>query len=62
MFGLELLEKGKIEIPSEVKKLAEEREKAREEKNWKKADELRNKINKLGFTINDKSEGYEIKK
>lgn len=62
IFGLKLLEKEKIEIPSEIKKLAEEREKARQEKNWKKADELRNKINRLGFIVNDTSEGVVIKK
>lgn len=62
VFGLKLLEKEKIEIPSEIKKLAEEREKARAEKNWKKADEIRDKINKLGFIVNDTPTGWEIKK
>ncbi|MCX6751113.1 MAG: cysteine--tRNA ligase [Candidatus Pacearchaeota archaeon] len=62
VFGLKLLEKEKIEIPGEVKRLAEEREKARKEKNWKKADEMRNKINKLGFAVNDTPDGWEIKK
>ena len=37
VFGLNLLKKGKIEIPRNVKKLAEEREKLRTEKNCKKA-------------------------
>jgi len=62
VFGLNLLEKEKINIPQEIKTLAEEREVTRREKNWKKSDELREKINKLGFVINDKQEGYEIKK
>jgi cysteinyl-tRNA synthetase len=62
VFGLKLLEKEKIKIPAEVKKLSEEREKARAEKNWKKADEIRDKINKLGFVLNDTSEGVVIKK
>jgi cysteinyl-tRNA synthetase len=62
VFGLNLLEKKEIEIPAEVKKLADERDKARKNKDWKKSDELRDKINKLGFAINDKPEGYEIKK
>jgi len=62
VFGLDLLKKEKIKIPADVKKLLEEREKFRKEKNWKKADELRSKINKLGFIVNDKSEGYEVKK
>jgi cysteinyl-tRNA synthetase len=62
VFGLKLLEKNKIEIPAEVKKLAEERESARKNKDWKKSDELRDKINKLGFVINDTPNGWEIKK
>jgi cysteinyl-tRNA synthetase len=62
IFGLKLLEKEKIKIPAEVKKLAEERETARKNKDWKKSDELRNKINKLGFIVNDTAEGWEIKK
>jgi cysteinyl-tRNA synthetase len=62
IFGLNLLKKEKIKIPSEVKKFLEEREKARREKNWKRADELRNKINKLGFIVNDTVDGWEIKK
>ncbi|HPD81877.1 MAG TPA: cysteine--tRNA ligase [Candidatus Pacearchaeota archaeon] len=61
-FGLNLLKKERVEIPVEVEKLAKEREKARKNKDWKKSDELRDKINKLGFIINDKIDGYEIKK
>jgi len=62
IFGLKLLEEEKIQIPAEIKKLAEERDKARKEKNWKKADELREKINKSGFIVNDSFDGWEIKK
>lgn len=62
VFGLKLTEKEKIKIPSEIKNLVEERENYRREKNWKKADELREKINKLGFVLNDTKEGVEIKK
>jgi cysteinyl-tRNA synthetase len=62
VFGLKLFEKEKVDIPEEVKKLAEEREKARKEKNWKKSDEMRDKIKKLGFAVNDTVNGWEIKK
>lgn len=62
VFGLKLLNREKIEISGEIKKLAEEREKTRKEKNWKKADEIREKINKLGFIVNDMPDGWEIKK
>ncbi|HTZ41906.1 MAG TPA: cysteine--tRNA ligase [Candidatus Omnitrophota bacterium] len=62
VFGLELGKDEKIEIPNAVKKLMEEREKARAEKNWKKADEIRNKIKKQGYIIEDTESGARIKK
>ncbi len=62
VFGLRLFEKKEIEIPGEILKIAEEREEARKNCDWKKADELREKINKLGFAIEDKEKGYSIKK
>ncbi len=62
IFELKLLEKKELEIPNEVKELAEQREKARKEKDFEKADELRDKISKLGFIINDAKEGYKIDK
>jgi len=49
-------------IPEEIKKLAEERELARKNKDWKKSDELREKINSMGYEIKDSSEGYKINK
>jgi cysteinyl-tRNA synthetase len=62
VLGLELFKKEKIKIPKEIMKLVNEREKARQEKNWKKSDELRDKINELGYQIDDTSEGTKIKK
>jgi len=62
VFGLNLLKQEKVEIPEEIKKIAEEREKARKEKNWKKSDELREKLTKKGWQINDTKEGYELGK
>jgi cysteinyl-tRNA synthetase len=62
VFGLKLLEKEKLEVPSEIKKIVAEREKARENKEWKKSDELRQKIKKLGWWVDDTSEGPKIKR
>ncbi len=62
VFGLGLLEKEKVKIPAEVKKLISDREKFRKEKDWKKADSLREKIKKLGFSIDDTGEGVEVRK
>jgi cysteinyl-tRNA synthetase len=49
-------------IPEEIKKLAEERELARENKDFKKSDELRKEINSLGYEIKDTAEGQKISK
>ena len=49
-------------IPAEIMKLAVERQNAREKKNWKKSDELREKIAKLGFIVGDTKDGFEVKK
>jgi cysteinyl-tRNA synthetase len=49
-------------VPEEIIKLAEKREEARLNKNFKKSDELRNKINSLGYKVKDSSEGYKINK
>jgi len=62
IFGLSLFKKEEIIISEEIKLLVEEREKARKEKNWKKADEIRRKINELGWQIDDTKEGPKIRK
>ncbi len=62
IFSLDLLKKEKIQIPEKVRKFAEERQKTRNEKNWKKSDELREKINKEGYILEDTKEGYVLKK
>ncbi len=61
VLGLELLKKEKIKIPEKIKELVKEREKARKEKNWKLADELREKIKKKGFVVEDTEEGSVVK-
>src|SRR3989339_1450604 len=53
VFGLKLLEKEKIKIPKEIQKIIEEREKARKNKDWKKADELREDLKNEGYLIDD---------
>lgn len=47
-------------IPQEVQAIAEERWIAKKAKNWAKADELRNKLINMGYTIKDSKDGYEI--
>ena len=48
------------EIPEEIGKLIKERENARADKNFKLSDELREKINSLGFDIKDTESGQKV--
>ena len=61
VLGLDLLKKTKIKISSEVSKLVAEREIAREKKDFTRADELRQKIESLGFSVKDTEDGAEVK-
>lgn len=56
------ISKEEAEIPEEIKKLAKERTEAKKIKDFQKADELRNIIDKKGFLVEDTKEGYKIKK
>ena len=62
VFGLDLLKKERLKIPKEIKNLVKEREKARKNKEWEKADKIRAKIKEKGFTIEDTKKGPVIKK
>jgi len=62
VFGLKLFEKETVEIPSEIKSLSEERLSAKKNKDFKKSDELREKLKSLGWNIKDSKEGYELEK
>ena len=47
-------------LPQNVEELVNEREEARKQKDFKKSDELRQKIENLGYTIEDKPEGPKV--
>ncbi|PIY66066.1 cysteine--tRNA ligase [Candidatus Shapirobacteria bacterium CG_4_10_14_0_8_um_filter_39_15] len=63
VMGLRLAEAGseKRETSSEVEELAQKREVLRKQKKWETADEVRKEIEKLGYTIEDKADGYVLK-
>ncbi|HPV33487.1 MAG TPA: hypothetical protein PLS91_01275, partial [Candidatus Paceibacterota bacterium] len=46
-----------LDVPGEVRSLATQREKARAEKDWSTADQLREQINEQGFEISDTENG-----
>jgi len=63
VLGLKIDEKQeKLEIPEEIQELLEERKKAREEKNWKLSDEIRDIIQQKGYIIKDTKEGMTVEK
>ena len=59
-FGLDKIQEDII--PEEIEKLSKEREQSRLDKDWKKSDELRDKIKSLGYEIKDTDIGTEISK
>ncbi|MCX6783627.1 MAG: cysteine--tRNA ligase [candidate division WWE3 bacterium] len=50
----------KVEIPVEVASLLKEREQARSQKDFRRSDELRDEIKKLGFEVKDTTDGQQI--
>lgn len=51
-----------VQVPEEVRKLVEKREKLRKEGKFKESDKVREGIAKLGFMVEDLSNGPQVKK
>ncbi len=49
-------------IPEEVRKMIEERESARKEKDWEKSDKIREELKSKGYEIEDTPEGVRVSK
>ena len=62
VLGLDLEKIKEDSIPDEVLAIAEEREQARKNKDFQKSDELRTKINSLGYEVKDNTGGFKISK
>jgi len=60
VFGLKFPEK-ETKIPENIKKLADERQEARKNKDFPKADKFRKEIEKRGYMIEDLDGGYKLK-
>jgi len=52
----------KIPLSQEILNLVKERERHRKQKNWKGADEIRSKIRKMGYGVEDTKKGPKLKK
>ncbi|MFA6096397.1 MAG: cysteine--tRNA ligase [Candidatus Paceibacterota bacterium] len=61
-FNLKNIKTVSTEIPENIQKLSGERLEARKNKDWKRSDELRDLIEKKGFSIKDTKDGQIIKK
>ncbi len=62
VFSLDLLKKEKIKVSQEINKLVKERELARKNKDWEKADKIREEIRKKGWQIDDTPRGTKLRK
>lgn len=61
VFGILLQEKKEEAIPKEAIALLNERAEARKNKDWKKSDEIRDKLKEMGFAVIDSKEGASLK-
>jgi cysteinyl-tRNA synthetase len=57
---LDLETESEVVIPPEAAQLAQERDNARQEKNWKRSDELRDRIFALGWEVRDTKDGQKL--
>lgn len=62
VLGLDLLKEEKEEIPNEIVELVKLRDEYKKQKNYKAADELRDKIHQMGYILQDTPSGTQIKK
>ncbi len=64
VLGLKISEnvKNSSDLPDEVKDLIAKRKQARENKDWKQSDILRDKISELGYVVKDTKNGMEVDK
>ena len=58
----EVLKEEAVEIPEDVKAIADERFLARQNKDWAKSDELREVLSQKGYEIKDAKDGYTLSK
>ena len=62
VFSFDLQMSQERKIPAEIIKLAQAREEARKNKNFREADNLRDKLKEKGYEIEDTDKGFKINK
>jgi len=58
--NLEKTRQEKLVVPESIKKLIDQREQARKDKDWSKADQIRKQIKRKGYQIRDTDKGSKI--
>ena len=58
----ENLKEVKTKISGEVEKIIKERDGARKNKDWAKSDDLRKKLESLGYKVEDGKDGTKVSK
>ena len=62
VLGLNIDKQEKINLPEEINEIIKQRKQARENKDWNKSDELRDKLISLGYNIKDTKDGMIVTK
>ena len=50
-----------VKLSKDVKKMIDEREKARKVSDWRRADDIRNELKKKGIILEDSKDGVRVK-
>ena len=58
--GIDSWKSETVAVPDAVRALAEERQAARNGRNWAEADRLRKEIERLGFVVKDSKDGFDL--
>ena len=62
VLGLNIDKQEKINLPEEINEIIKQRKQARENRDWNKSDELRDKLISLGYNIKDTKDGMIVTK
>lgn len=60
VLGLKLPEETEVEVPADIRELADERWQARQARDWEKSDALRDHLGALGWAVKDARDHYEL--
>ena len=61
-FNVSQFEEEIVEIPSEIQRLVDEREKLRKSKDFTESDKIRDELLEKGYELNDTADGVDVKK